>query len=101
LLNIARPKPQPDPPFIAAAGHGYCGIFAILAAIRRASSRVSSQAGALHCGGHSCSTRVRCRMVSLIRGRYLTAFAKISRAFSRLLPAYRRVSTFVEEEDWT
>ena len=26
-------------------------------------------AGAFHCGGHSCNTRVRCRIVSRIRGR--------------------------------
>jgi hypothetical protein len=35
---------------------------------------------------------VRCRMHSLIRGRCLTAAEKISRALSRLLPAYRRPS---------
>ena len=37
--------------------------------------------------GHSSSTFVRCRMHNLIRGRCLTAVAKISCALSRLLPA--------------
>lgn len=37
--------------------------------------------------GHSCNTRVRCRMVSLIRGRCLTAAAKMACALPRLLPA--------------
>src|SRR5215469_15309857 len=37
--------------------------------------------------GHRRRTRVLCRMVNLIRGRCLMAFAKTSRALSRLLPA--------------
>jgi hypothetical protein len=36
--------------------------------------------------GHRRSTRVFCRIVKLIRGRCLMAFAKISRALSILLP---------------
>jgi hypothetical protein len=31
-------------------------------------------------GGHSCNARIRCRIVSLIRGRCLMALAKTSRA---------------------
>ena len=34
-------------------------------------------------------------IVSLMHERCLIAFAKISRALSRLLPAYRRLSTFM------
>jgi hypothetical protein len=45
--------------------------------------------------GHRSSTHVRCRIVSLMRGRCLIASAKMSRAFSRLLPAWSRRSTFV------
>ena len=57
-------------------------------AIRLASSRVSRLAavrrpGFFHRGGHSCSTRVRCRIVSLMRGRCLMVVTKISRALSR------------------
>jgi hypothetical protein len=43
--------------------------------------------GAFHRGGHCCKIRVRCLIVSLIRGRCLTVMTKISRALSRLLPA--------------
>ena len=39
--------------------------------------------------GCCCSTRVRCLIVSLIRGRCLTASANSSRALSRLLPVVR------------
>jgi hypothetical protein len=51
----------------------------LVSQIRRASSPIHS--------GHCRSTRVRCRMVNLIRGRCLTAAANVSRALSRLLPA--------------
>jgi hypothetical protein len=37
--------------------------------------------------GHCCNTRVRWRIVSLIRGRCLIALANMSRALSRLSPA--------------
>ena len=50
-------------------------------------------AGAFHFRGHSSSTRVRCRIVSRMRGRCLTVVTKISRALSRLLPAYRGIDT--------
>jgi len=46
--------------------------------------------GLFHAGsivGHCTSTRVRCLIVSLIRGRCDTALAKISRARLNLLPA--------------
>ena len=36
--------------------------------------------------GHCCNTRVRCRIVSLIRDRCLIAAVKTSRPLSRLLP---------------
>jgi hypothetical protein len=43
--------------------------------------------GARSIAGHCSSTRARCRIVSLIRGRCLMASAKMSLAFPRLLPA--------------
>jgi hypothetical protein len=40
-----------------------------------------------HCGGHWSITRIRCLIVSLIRGRCLIAVSKTERARPRLLPA--------------
>jgi len=40
-----------------------------------------------HVCGQSCSARVRCRIVSRMRGRRLTSASKISRALSGELPA--------------
>ena len=40
----------------------------------------------LYCGGCCCSTRDRCRIVSLIRGRCLTMRSKMRLALSRLEP---------------
>jgi hypothetical protein len=46
-------------------------------------------------GSHCSSTRVRRLIVTLIRDRCLTAFAKMSFAFSRLFPAYGMRSTLL------
>jgi hypothetical protein len=51
-----------------------------------------------HASGHSSNTRVRCRMVNLIRGRCLTAAANISRALSRLIVEINR--NFLAEADY-
>src|SRR5262249_4409423 len=40
--------------------------------------------------GHCSKTRVRCRIVGRVCGHRLMASVKISRALSRLLPAYKR-----------
>jgi hypothetical protein len=47
-----------------------------------------------HSSGHRQSTRVRCRIVSLMRGLCLMAFANTSRALSRLLLTYSSRSIF-------
>jgi hypothetical protein len=44
--------------------------------------------------GHSASTRVRCRMVKRLRGRFLAKVANSARAWSRLLPAKSSCSTW-------
>jgi hypothetical protein len=61
----------------------------IRAALRRdyGHSYMSNGGESLHLGGHSCNTRVRCRMASRMCGQRLTAWAKICCALLRLLPA--------------
>lgn len=67
----------------------------------RLTNRASAiaSAGAFHSGGCLCSTRVRCRMVNRMRGRYLVMRSKIRRALSKLLPANTRSSTCCPSRD--
>jgi hypothetical protein len=48
---------------------------------------LTARVSRLHFWGHSCNTRVRCLIVSLMRGRCLIAFSNTAWALPRLFPA--------------